>query len=77
MYAIRSYYVCGGTANELDVVNIADKNNPYLLAAYDMQEPYGLGIDGNNLFICEGEFGRITSYNVCYTKLLRLWRYSQ
>ncbi len=54
---LRAGNFCGGTANELDVVNIADKNNPYLLAAYDMQEPYGLGIDGNNLFVCEGEFG--------------------
>ena len=43
--------------NQLDVIDISDPTQPTLLATHLMQNPHGLGIDGNTLFICEGEFG--------------------
>jgi hypothetical protein len=43
--------------NELDVLSISNLSEPYLLKAYPMVGPYGLGIDGNTLFICDGTAG--------------------
>jgi len=56
-FTLRAGNFCGGTVNELDVVNISDKNNPNLIASYDMTEPYGLAVNGSTLFVCEGEHG--------------------
>ena len=48
-----------GTAftNQLDVIDITDIGNARLLTTYGMTSPYGLGLDGNTLFITEGEYG--------------------
>lgn len=54
---LRAGNTCGGTQNLLEVIDIADRKNPSRIAAYAMTEPYGLGIDDNILFICEGEYG--------------------
>lgn len=43
--------------NELDVLSISNLEEPYLLEAYPMVGPYGLGIDGNILFVCDGTAG--------------------
>jgi len=54
---LRSGNACNGFTNQLDVINIEDLNNPYLVKSYSMQNPHGLGLDGQTLFITEGEFG--------------------
>jgi hypothetical protein len=54
---LRSGTECQGFTNQLDVLNIKDLHNPSLIKSYPMTNPHGLGIDGNALFICEGEFG--------------------
>ena len=54
---LRSGNICDGFVNQLDVVNIRDLNNPTLEKTYPMDNPHGLGIDRDNLFLCEGEFG--------------------
>jgi hypothetical protein len=43
--------------NELDVVSIANIKKPELLKRYPMTHPHGLGIDGQTLFICDGDAG--------------------
>jgi len=49
---------CGtGNSNQLDVVDVSNPANPVLKKSFAMQSPYGLGIDANTLFVCEGEFG--------------------
>ena len=49
---------CGNSfTNQLDVIDIKDITNARLLTTYGMSNPYGLGLDGNTLFIAEGEFG--------------------
>jgi len=48
---------CGGTANQLDVVDISNPSLPVLRKTFPMQSPYGLGIDANTLFVCEGSYG--------------------
>lgn len=54
---LRSGNECEGFTNQLDVINIKDIANPQLEKTYPMQNPHGLGIDLNTLFLCEGEHG--------------------
>lgn len=54
---LRAGNLCGGTQNLLEVIDIANKSEPKRMVSYAMTEPYGLGIDNNTLFICEGEHG--------------------
>ena len=49
---------CGNTlTNQLDVIDITDVANANLLHVYNMTGPYGLGLDGNTLFVTEGDDG--------------------
>lgn len=54
---LRTGNRCFGNTNELDVVDINDKQNPVLKKAYPMTNPQGLGIDNGILFICDGPDG--------------------
>lgn len=54
---LRAATVCGGGVNRLEVLNIRNLHDPQLIRSYEMENPFGLGIDGNTLFVCEGERG--------------------
>ena len=54
---LRSGTECEGFTNQLDVIDISNLYNPFLIKTYPMKNPHGLGLDGNALFICEGEWG--------------------
>jgi hypothetical protein len=54
---LRDGTECDGFANQLDVVDVSDLLNPTLLYSYEMDNPHGLGVNGDNLFICEGTHG--------------------
>ncbi len=54
---LRAGNFCGGNQNLLEVIDISDRSNPERMVSYAMTEPYGLGIDGNTLFVCEGSHG--------------------
>ena len=54
---LRSGNTCQGTQNQLDVLDIRDVYNPTLMMSYQMENPHGLGIDVNALFLAEGEHG--------------------
>lgn len=54
---LRAGNLCGEATSQLDVIDISDLNSPKLEESYPMQEPYGLGIDGKTLFVCDGEAG--------------------
>jgi hypothetical protein len=43
--------------NTLDVINVKNLTNPQVIGTYTMDSPYGLGIDGDDLFVCEGSNG--------------------
>ena len=60
---LRSGTACQGFTNQLDVIDISSIENPRLHRTYPMQNPYGLGLDGDVLFICEAEFG-LRVYNI-------------
>lgn len=48
---------CPRGVNRLEVINVSDPINPEKIANYEMINPHGLGIDGDYLFISEGEKG--------------------
>jgi len=54
---LRGGNFCGALESTLLVVDITDLENPGLTASYPMDNPYGLGIKDNLLFICDGSSG--------------------
>lgn len=54
---LRAGNMCGGVQSRLEVLDISDLRSIKLLKAYGMNNPYGLGVDGNHLFVCEGDLG--------------------
>ena len=48
---------CGGTSNELDVLDVQNVLKPVLLKTYPLTKPTGLSKDGNLLFVCDGSAG--------------------
>ena len=56
--SIDNFSRCGGAiSNQLDVIDVSNPANPILKKVYQMDSPYGLGIDNKKLFICEGTKG--------------------
>lgn len=54
---LRAGNMCRGDQNLLEVIDVSNKADPKRMASFNMKEPYGLGIDGNTLFVCEGPYG--------------------
>ncbi|MGA0556716.1 hypothetical protein ACO2Q8_08705 [Larkinella sp. VNQ87] len=54
---LRSGTACNTGPNRLEVVDISDLSNPVRVNTISMINPHGLGIDGNLLFVCEGDAG--------------------
>ncbi|SER74621.1 LVIVD repeat-containing protein [Pedobacter rhizosphaerae] len=60
---LRTGNFCRQTVNQLEVVDIEDPTKPKQTAVFQMQNPHGLSVSGNNLFLCEGTYG-IKSFNI-------------
>lgn len=60
---LRSGNLCMGQNDLLEVIDIENPRTPKLEKAYNMQNPHGLGLAGNYLYLCEGAFG-LKSFNV-------------
>jgi hypothetical protein len=54
---LRSGNQCQGFSDQLEVIDISNLEEPSLVKEYPMYNPHGLGIDGNALFICDGQAG--------------------
>jgi hypothetical protein len=54
---LRNGTNCNRGVNVLDVIDIKNLSNPILLKSYQMKNPHGLGVDGNLLFVTEGDYG--------------------
>lgn len=48
---------CFNQSNRLEIIDVSDPDKPSLIVDYALQEPYGLGIDGDHLFVCDGAAG--------------------
>ena len=54
---LRSGNACLGFTNQLDVLDIANINQPSLIKTYQLKNPHGLAKDGSTLIICDGADG--------------------
>lgn len=54
---LRSGTPCRFGSNLLDVIDISNPRSPSPVQSIPMLNPHGLGIDGDVLFVCEGEHG--------------------
>jgi len=54
---LRTGVNCRFGVDELQILDIADLYNPKLLKAYPMQNPHGLALAGNYLYLAEGVHG--------------------
>ena len=54
---IRGGNRCGSNVNRLDVLDISVIKTPVLMRSYNLTNPYGLGIDDDVLFVCDGTAG--------------------
>jgi hypothetical protein len=68
---INDSSACLGFNNELQVVNIKDLSNSFLVQSYQLTHPIGLSKDGNSLFICDGKDG-LKIYNAADVSNLQL-----
>ena len=55
---LRSGNECGNTVSKLDILSLStDYKKSTLMYSFNMREPYGLGIDDEILFVCDGKDG--------------------
>jgi len=55
---LRAGRTCGTAfLNQLEVISIKNLQSPQIIKTYQLTSPYGLGIDGNKLFVCDGVAG--------------------
>lgn len=54
---LRNGNFCQGFVNQLDVIDVSDLSNPFLLKSYPMHNPHGLSITEDHLYLCEGDQG--------------------
>lgn len=54
---LRDGQRCSRANNQLDIINVADIRMPFLVDSFAMQNPKGLGVDQNRLFVCDGIAG--------------------
>lgn len=54
---LRGGNACGQLESVLEVIDISNKTTPTLAGRYQLESPYGLGIKGNTLFVCDGTSG--------------------
>ncbi|WP_373072400.1 LVIVD repeat-containing protein [Zeaxanthinibacter enoshimensis] len=48
---------CGATESGLFIVDLSEISDPVLAVSYPMDQPYGLGVRGDAVFVCDGESG--------------------
>lgn len=54
---LRGGNACGATESGLYIIDISNISEPVLKETYSMDEPYGLGIKNEKLFVCDGASG--------------------
>ena len=71
--AVRSGSTCGGTTNALIVYDVRNVLYPVQRNATVLKNPYGLGMKGNRLYVCDGSYG-LNIYDITdpvYPQLLK------
>ena len=54
---LRGGNSCGVFESSLEVIDINDVENPFLIETHSLDNPYGLGVKDDLLFVCDGTSG--------------------
>lgn len=54
---LRDGTECRGFINQLDIIDVKNILKPKLLYSHSMQNPHGLAVEGDFLYLCEGKHG--------------------
>lgn len=54
---VRGGSTCGAIVDQVNVIDISNISNPSLLSTYVLNQPYGLGVRANTLYVCCGSNG--------------------
>ena len=54
---LRDGNTCEGFVNQLDIVDVSNLSNPNLIKSYEMDNPHGLSVLNETLYLCEGASG--------------------
>lgn len=54
---LRSGNLCQGFTDQLEVIDVSDIEAPRLIKSYEMDNPHGLSLRDDNLYLCEGSHG--------------------
>lgn len=54
---LRTDNSCARGVNRLEIIDISDPTFPQMVSSFEMENPFGLGIDDTTLFVCEGNMG--------------------
>ena len=54
---VRGGTTCGAIEDQVNVIDITDIANPSLISTYLLNQPYGLGIKNDVLYVCCGSDG--------------------
>lgn len=54
---LRDGNLCQGFINQMDLIDISNLLKPKLVESFPMDNPHGLTIRDNNLYLCEGKYG--------------------
>jgi len=54
---LRDGRECESFSNQLDVIDVSDLRNPELLKSFQMDNPQGLSVRNDRLYLCERDFG--------------------
>jgi hypothetical protein len=68
---INDSSACLGFNNELQIVDITNLSNSFMVASYQLTHPQGLAIDGTTLLLCDGK-GGLKVYNAANVSNLQL-----
>jgi hypothetical protein len=63
---LRGGTQCGGSLNQLDIIDISDIHNPQLIGEAMLTNPYGLGlsfVDQDILYVCDG-YGGLKAFDI-------------
>ena len=65
---VRSGTTCRNTnqIDQLEVIDVTDPVRPFQVNGYQLENPYGLGIDNNLLFVCDGNAG-LKVFDITFT----------
>lgn len=50
---VRTGNNCGGSINQLQIVNVSNLKSPQLMNVYNMKNPRGLGVWDNTVYLCD------------------------